>query len=170
MSIKFTTTLLRFGSKGEKTGWTYIEVSYEQAKALKPFNRKSFRVKGMLDGYRFAGAALIPMGEGNFIMAVNATMRKAIRKVHGDDVVVELSLDKAPFVFDEDLMEVLSMEKQASAFFWSLPKSHQHYFSKWISSAKTKDTKAKRIAQAIVALERKQRFNEMLRAQKEQKR
>src|SRR5438128_1863102 len=130
MPVKFTTTLLKFGSKGEKTGWTYIEVSYEQARTLKPYNRKSFRVKGRLDDYKFAGAALIPMGEGDFIMAINATMRKAIKKEHGDKVEVELSLDKAPFILDNDFQEALRFEKKASAFFWSLAKSHQRYFNK----------------------------------------
>jgi hypothetical protein len=167
--IKFTTTLLKFGSKGEKTGWTYIEISYEQAKILKPFNRKSFRVKGMLDNYRFAGVALLPMGEGGFIMAINATMRKAIKKEEGDNVVVELSIDNAPFILEKDFQEALRFEKTASAFFWSLPKSHQRYFNKWIESAKTKETKFNRIAKAILALERKHGYGEMLRDLKKTK-
>ena len=34
--ITFTTTLQKFNSKGEKTGWTYIEISEQQAQKLKP--------------------------------------------------------------------------------------------------------------------------------------
>jgi hypothetical protein len=86
--IKFSTTILRFDSQGEKTGWTYIEVSAALAQKLYPGNKKSFRVKGKLDQYEFEGAALIPMGEGNFILALNSTMRKGIKKQKGDKLMV----------------------------------------------------------------------------------
>ena len=169
MYIKFTTTLLKFGSMGEKTGWTYIEIPEELAKKLKPGWRKSFRVAGRIDMHPIKGVAVLPMGEGDFILPVNATMRKALRKVHGDEVLVEIHEDSSPFKFDKDFKEALLFEKQANLFFQSLPKSHQRYFSKWISAAKTKETKANRIAKAIVALERKQNYAEMLRAQKKER-
>ncbi|MEI9933350.1 MAG: DUF1905 domain-containing protein [Ferruginibacter sp.] len=69
---------MKFGEQGEKTGWSYILVKKEIAEKLKPGNKKSFRVKGKLDEYSIKGIALVPMGEGNFIMAINATMRKAM--------------------------------------------------------------------------------------------
>ena len=62
--VKFTTAILKFDKKGEKTGWTYIVISADIARKLKPGNKKSFRVKGKLDHYSFAKTALLPMGEG----------------------------------------------------------------------------------------------------------
>jgi hypothetical protein len=169
MYIKFTTTILKFGEMGEKTGWRYIEIPHALAKQLKPGWKKSFRVEGKLDAYLIKGVALIPMGEGDFIMPINATMRKAIKKEHGDEIKVELYPDETPFKIDKDLKEALVFEKKANIFWHSLPKSEQRYFSKWISSAKTNETKANRIAQAIVGLERKLKFGPMLRDLKKRK-
>jgi len=169
MQIKFTATILKFGDMGEKTGWRYIEIPHDLAKQLKPGWKKSFRVKGKLDAFPIKGVALLPMGEGDFIMPLNATIRKGIKKEHGDEVKVELQEDHAPFKIDKDLKEAITFEKEANIFWNKLPKSEQRYFSKWISSAKTKETKSKRIVQAIIALERKQKFGPMLRALKEQK-
>jgi uncharacterized protein YdeI (YjbR/CyaY-like superfamily) len=65
-----------------------------------------------------------------------------------------------------EFMECLTDEPEALQFFNSLTGSHQRYFSKWIESAKTDDTKAKRIAQSINAFLKKQGFPEMMRANK----
>src|SRR5215831_3491584 len=92
--IQFTTTLLQFAEQGEKTGWTYIRISAKLAGQLKPGNKKSFRVKGKLDDYVIKGVALMPMGDGEFIMPVNGTMRKGIGKRKGATVKVQLQEDK----------------------------------------------------------------------------
>ena len=86
--IKFSATLLKFAEQGEKTGWTYIEVPAEIAQKLKSNNKKSFRVKGYLDDYYFEGKALLPMGEGIFIMALKTEITKAIGKRKGATVSV----------------------------------------------------------------------------------
>ena len=86
--LQFNTILKQFNEQGEKTGWTYIEIPAKIAQQLKPGNKKSFRVKGRLDNYEIKGVALMPMGEGDFIMAVNATMRKGIGKRKGDKLKV----------------------------------------------------------------------------------
>lgn len=83
MMVRFTTTIKKFGAKGEKTGWTYIEVPVDMAQELKPDNKKEFKVKGKLDKYAIKRISLIPMGGGLFIMALNADMRKAIGKKRG---------------------------------------------------------------------------------------
>ncbi|HYJ64643.1 MAG TPA: DUF1905 domain-containing protein [Parafilimonas sp.] len=81
--VKFTTTILKFNEQGEKTGWTYIEIPADIAQQIKPNNKKSFRVKGKLDNYAIKSIALLPMGNGNFIMPLNAAMRKATGKRKG---------------------------------------------------------------------------------------
>lgn len=167
--VQLTTAMKRFASQGEKTGWTYIEVPADIAQKLKPGNRKEFKVKGKLDKHPINRVSLLPMGGGIFIMPVNAAMRKAIGKKHGAMVSVQLAEDKSEFVFNNDLIECLSDEPEALTFFRTLPGSHQRYFSKWIDSAKTEQTKAKRIAQTVTALAKKFNYGEMLRALKKEK-
>jgi Domain of unknown function (DUF1905)/Bacteriocin-protection, YdeI or OmpD-Associated len=161
--IKFTAPILKFDKQGEKTGWTYIEILAEQANKLKPNNKKSFRVKGRLDNFSIKGIALLPMGEGDFIMPLNAAIRKGIGKKKGATLQVQLLVDDAPPPLSAELLACLEDEPKAKAFFNQLPKGEQNYFSKWIESAKTEPTKAKRIAQAINGFTRGLTFGPMIR-------
>lgn len=163
MFVKFTTIIRRFGKKGEKSGWTYIEIPSDIAIKLKPNNKKSFRVKGKLDNFQFHRTALLPMGKGDFILPLKAEMRKAIGKQNGAMLNVQIEEDKSQFVFNQDFMLCLKEEPGAHSFFRKQPGSHQRYFSKWIDTAKTETTKAKRIAMAINALSRGFGFAQMLR-------
>lgn len=167
--IEFKATLLKFDNKGEKTGWTYIEIPADLAEKLKPGSKKGFRVKGTLDQHKISMVALLPMGGGSFILPVNVTMRKGIGKKHGAMVHVKLEEDKKPFQFNKDFLECLADEPAAQAFFNTLTGSVQRYFSKWIDEAKTDETKARRIAQAVSALSRSTSFPEMIRNLKEEK-
>src|ERR1700678_4494598 len=140
--IRFRTKIERFQEMGEKTGWTYIRIPCKLAQQLKPDNKKSFRVKGRLDDHAITGMALIPMGEGDFIMALNAAVRKAIGKIKGDPLLVELEVDTKAIVPPKDLLECLADEPEALKYFKSLPKSHQNYFGSWIKAAKMEATRA----------------------------
>jgi hypothetical protein len=167
--VRFTGTILQFADKGEKTGWSYIAIPGNIARKLKPGNKKSFRVKGKLDQYPIHGIALLPMGDGNFIMALNANIRKAIKKGKGATLNVCLEVDdKAPKP-PQVLMRCLKDSPVAMAFFKSLPNSHQNYFGVWIKNAKTEETQARRIARAIIALEKKAHFGLMMQSIKEEK-
>src|SRR3954467_7169139 len=122
--VQFTTTIQKFKEQGEKTGWTYIQIPAEIAQQLKPGNKKTFRVKGKLDDYSFTGIALIPMGGGDFIMALNATIRKAIKKRKDAKLQVQLAADDQYKVQPSaEFSECLADEPQALAFFNTLPKS-----------------------------------------------
>ena len=165
--IKFTTTIQKFTSQGEKTGWTYIVIPAELAQQLSPGNKKSFRVKGKLDKHSISGMALIPMGEGNFIMALKADLRKAIGKQKGATLQVALAVDTVPYQVNSLLLHCLEDEPAAMQYFKSLTSSHQHYFSKWIESAKAEPTKTKRIAMAVNAMSKRMDFGQMLRSAKD---
>jgi len=166
--VTFTTLIQQFAEQGEKTGWTYIEVPAAIAEQLMPNHKKGFRVKGKLDAYTFSGIALLPMGEGNFIMALKADIRKQIKKRKGDSLKVQLAVDEKPYELCAEFVECLNDEPKAMAYFNTLPRGHQNYFSKWIESAKTVETKSKRIAQAVTALAKKMGYPEMVRFHKEQ--
>jgi hypothetical protein len=167
--IQFTTIILQFAAQGEKTGWTYIRVPAAQAQQLKPANKQSFRVKGKLDDHSIKGMALIPMGEGDFIMALNATIRKAIRKNKGAKLQVQLEVDKTKIEPPADLLECLADEPAALAHFRQMTKSHQNYFGNWVRSAKTDATRAKRIVRVVTAMVKKQDYGQMIRAGQQDK-
>ncbi|MFT3746841.1 MAG: YdeI/OmpD-associated family protein [Agriterribacter sp.] len=166
--ITFTAILQKFDEHGDKTGWTYIEVPADIAEKLNPGNKKAFRVKGKLDSYAIQGAGLIPMGGGKYLLAVNAAMRKGIKKNKGAMVKVQLMVDK-PYELSTELLDCLADEPAALTFFKSLPKAHQNYFSKWIESAKTETTRAKRIAMTVSATAKKWGYPEMIRSAKKEK-
>ncbi len=161
--IKFSAILQKFVNQGEKTGWTYIEVEAELAQKLNPEVKKSYRVKGMLDSYAFDGVSLLPMGKGSFILAVNAKMRKGIKKKIGSTINVQLSIDTFIKPLSFDFIECLKDELKAQHTFEGLTQSHKKYFSNWIESAKTDATKAKRITRAIMALSLGYGYPEMIR-------
>lgn len=167
--VKFTAALLQFNEQGEKTGWTYIQVPQDIAEQLKPGNKKSFRVKGKLDNFKITAVALMPMGDGSFIMPVNASMRKGIGKRKGAMVTAILETDNAPLKLNEDFIACLNDEPAALSYFNNLPRSHRNYFSKWIDGAKTEQTKTKRIAMAVSALARQMGYGEMMQEQKAKK-
>jgi hypothetical protein len=164
--VRFSCRILKYGKKGEKTGWTFIEVPDDVSERLFPGNRRSFRVKGKLDDYEINGVALLPMSGGGFIMPFNATMRKGTGKRDGAMLNVMLQMALKEIVLNRELMKCLADEPDALSFFKQLPKSHQNYFSKWIDTAKTPETKAKRIARTLNALSQKMHYGQMLQAGK----
>lgn len=161
--IQFTAVIQKYKTMGEKTGWTFIEIPDGIPEQLKPGHKKEFKVKGKLDDYAFKQMPLYPVGGGKFIMALNADVRRAIAKRQGATVDVKIAADNSAFQFNHDLMECLNDEPAALQHFNRLTGSHQRYFSKWIDSAKTEPTKAKRIAMAVTALARKMGYPEMIR-------
>ena len=164
--IEFQAIIEKFQQKGEKTGWSYIEIPNELSEQLLPGHKKSFRVKGSLDSFYFTFLALVPMGDGNFILPLNASIRKNIRKHKGDVLQVKLEVDTEEKPFSQEFMQCLEDEPAALDFFSTLPKGHQRYFSNWIETAKTDTTKAKRIAQSVSALALGLGYPEMIRMNK----
>jgi hypothetical protein len=168
--VTFNTIILQFAEQGEKTGWQYIEIPADIAQQLKPNNKRSFRVRGMLDALVVSGMALMPMGKGGFIMALKAEIRKALHKNSGAMLQVSLEEDKDYKVeLPDDLKECFEFEPAAFDFFNGLAKSHRDYFIKWINGAKTSETRNKRIINTVNAMLRKWDYGQMMRAMKYEK-
>lgn len=161
--VEYSTTILQFAEKGEKTGWSYVCIPPDVAEKIKPGFKKSFRVKGKLDNYPIARQALLPMGNGEFILPLKAAVRKTIHKNKGAMVKLILEEDNRVLKISAELLECLSDSPKAEKKFKSLPPSHQMYYSNWIESAKTIGTKAKRIGLTIIAMEKNMTYGEMLR-------
>jgi uncharacterized protein YdeI (YjbR/CyaY-like superfamily) len=124
-------------------------------------------VKGKIDDHRIEKASILPMGEGDFILPLNKTMRKAIAKNTGAAVTMELEEDKRQLEIYPELIACLEDEPEAYQWFKQLTPSHQRYFSKWITDAKTPQTRAKRIASTVTTMLKKQGFAEALHLRSE---
>jgi hypothetical protein len=164
--MRFEAIIEKFGNMGEKTGWSYVRIPEGIALKLKPGNRKSFRVKGKLDKVPIERIALLPMGEGEFILVLKSELRRKLGKHEGDSLSLKLEPDERPPAIPELLMECLRDEPLALEFFNGLPLSHRNYFGTWIRTAKTEATRAKRVAESVNALAKKMNFGQMSRALK----
>lgn len=167
--VRFTAAIRKFDKQGEKTGWTYVEVPSEIASQICSGTKKSFKVKGKLDACEIVSVSLLPMGDGNYILPLNATLRKQLRKRKGDVLKLQLEVDRRKYSLNEEFMGCLADEPDALTFFNSFSPSTQQYYSKWIESAKMEPTRIKRIAMAINALQRKMEFGPMLREARDKK-
>jgi len=163
---KFKAIIHKFEKNGEKTGWSFIYIPIDISEALAPGNRKGFRVKGTLDKFPIEGVSILPVGDGEFIMPINAMMRKGTHKATGSTLSVSIEIDPKEYELNSDFVMCLEDAPPAYEHFKSLTRSHQNYFSKWIDSAKTEETKSKRITQSIQALSMRLGYSEMIRMNK----
>src|SRR6185312_7994139 len=102
--IQFTTIIKKFDKQGEKTGWSYVEIPEEIATQIKPGYKRSYRVKGYFDSYKIERTSMLPMGDGNFIIPLNAAMRKALGKRKGAEIKVSLEEDKRKVEINETFL------------------------------------------------------------------
>lgn len=168
--VTFEAEIERFSKMGEKTGWTFVTIPQDIANQIKPDCRKSFRVKGLLDELPVTGMSFIPMGEGDFILALNSSIRKQLKKEEGTKLHLQLEEDKTfKIEMPEDLELCLLEERHFLENFLSLPKSHQNYYINWLNTAKTEPTRIKRLTQIVIAMDKKQNFSEMMRSYKNDK-
>lgn len=165
--VQFIAKILKFGRKGEKTGWNYIEISKELADKIKKDTRRGFRVRGRIDELEVAGIALLPMGDGNFILPINTPMRKKLNKGK-DDLLTCFFEEDADFKIEMpfDLENLLINQIDLYDRFLNLSKSNRNYFIKYIDAAKTEITRKKRIDMTLEAVFKNFDFGKMIREEK----
>ncbi|RZK79601.1 MAG: DUF1905 domain-containing protein [Pedobacter sp.] len=168
--VSFKAEIERFAEMGEKTGWSYVFIPQALANQIKSNFKKSFRVKGYIDQVIISGMATVPMGEGDFIIALNGSLRKQLKKEKGAVVNVELEEDVTfKIEVPEDLDMCLCDEPHLIDNFMKLPKSHRNWYINWLNSAKTETTRTKRLVKIVSAMDRNMSFGEMKREGKEPK-
>jgi len=167
--VSFQAEIMKFGSMGEKTGWRYVEIPQAVLHQLKPGHKKSFRVKGVLDQIQIKGIALMPMGEGSFILVLKSELRKKLHKDAGKILELSLEEDLEERKLDPDFEACLDNDEKANQFFNTLALGHKMYFSNWISEAKTMETKEIRILAALKGLANHFDFGFMIRSRKKPK-
>ena len=140
--------LEKFPGKG---GWTYAVIP-----EIKPDPHAWFgwiSVKGFLDDVELPRCKLMPKGDGQLFLPVNATMRKKLKKQAGDTVrIVLFSADEAPLL-PEDIRACFEFEPpEALAAYQGLSPDEQHAHLKHINAAQTADTRANRIREMMDTL------------------
>ncbi|HEY9559178.1 MAG TPA: YdeI/OmpD-associated family protein [Anseongella sp.] len=165
--VQFSAEIERFEKNGEKTGWFYIVVPEATARKIKADNRQFFRVRGTINGREFAGLGLIPTGDGGFILAVNAGIRKTLEAGLGD--MLQLSVEEDTdfeITTPADLEICLADDPRLLENFMKFNKANRNYFINWINGAKTEPTRTRRIAMTVEAMELELDFGAMIRRDK----
>jgi hypothetical protein len=135
-----------------KGGWTYAALPGVKPDKSSPFGW--LKVKGSIDGFEIKNYKLMPMGNGNLFLPVKLDIRKKIGKKHGDQVKIILYPDHDPLEIPQEILDCFEDSPLAHKVFLSYTEGEQKSFIDWICSAKTDDTKAKRIATMISKLEK----------------
>ena len=161
--VTFVALIRRFEQMGEKTGWTYVEISADIAQQLNPEIKRSFRVKGMLDRIPVNGLALLPRGGGSFILPLNASWREKLKKMDGSMLQLHLEEDQDFKIDTPEDLRICLQEEGVLHSFNKLPKSHRNYFINWITSAKMIETRTKRMGMTINAMLMGFSYAEMIR-------
>ncbi|HMJ77243.1 MAG TPA: YdeI/OmpD-associated family protein [Iamia sp.] len=146
-SQTFTTTLWSAG--GNNVGIVVPE------DVLLAFDRgKRVPVVVTIDGDFQYRNTIASMG-GRYLISFNASTRAATGRGAGDEVEVRLDVDDAPRVVEvpDDLAAALAADPSAQAAWDALSYSKQRAHAEPIAAAKAEETRARRIAKTIAALQ-----------------
>ena len=102
-----------------------------------------------VNGYEYRTTAGV-MG-GRSMISISAAVRKATGLQGGDPIQVTLTVADAPRELEipADFAAALAADEQAAAFFGTLSNSLQRYHVDLITSAKTADTRQRRLDKAL---------------------
>lgn len=156
MLVKGKFLLEKFPGKG---GWTYAALPGITQDKSKPFGWLT--VKGSIDGYELKHYKLMPMGKGQLFLPVKASIRKKIKKEAGDVIDVILYKDDSIFEMPDEIIECFNNEPKASlASFLGFSEGEQKTYIDWIYTAKTEETKVRRIFQMMDRLKSNLKFHD----------
>ena len=143
--VAFRATILQAG----KTA-TGVVVPDEVVAALGAGKRPPVRVT--IGGYTYRSTVAV-MG-GKFMLGISAEVRDGAGVAGGDDVEIELVLDREPRVVTvpADFAAALDADAEARRFFDGLSYSNQRRFVEAIAGAKAAETRARRIATSVAKL------------------
>ena len=145
--MRFRTTILTAG----KTA-TGIEVPPEVVETFGASKRPPVRVT--VNGYTYRNTIAV-MG-GKYMVGVSAEHRAGARVGGGDVVDVDIELDDAPRTVEvpPGLAKALAKDKAAKATFDGLSYSNQRRHADGIASAKTDETRQRRLEKTLAELHR----------------
>jgi hypothetical protein len=147
--------LEKFPGKG---GWTYTAIPEVLQDKKAPFGW--VKVKGTIDTYEIKNYRLMPMGNGKLFLPVKADIRKKIGKKEGDYVHIILFADNDRTEIPEELLLCLLDNPTEHKTFLGYRDGEQKAFIDWIYSARTEETKIRRIAMTLDKLVNRQKFGD----------
>ena len=144
-TVRYRTEI--FGSGGTTTG---IPVPDEVLEALGGGKRIPVAVTIGSHTYQ----STVTPYQGRVLISLSSENRAAAGVAAGDEVEVTLTRETGPRTVEvpEDLRGAVDEDSQASAFFASLPPSHQKAYVTWITDAKKEETRRSRIESAVAML------------------
>ncbi len=143
-------TLARFPGKG---GWTYAPVGVLAGKPKTHFG--VLKVRGRMDEVVLDACHLMPMGQGQRFLPVNAALRKQLGKQAGDIVQLQLFAveDVAePGIALADFIECLAEVPAALRAFQELGPTQQQAWLRWVNEVRTDQQQISRVESALVQL------------------
>jgi bifunctional DNA-binding transcriptional regulator/antitoxin component of YhaV-PrlF toxin-antitoxin module len=145
-AVKFSSTL----ELGGRTA-TGLEVPADLVEALGGGKRPKVTVT--LAGYTYR-SSIAAMG-GRYLIPVSAEVRERTGVAAGDVLEVEVALDDAPREVEvpPDLAAALAADPAAAAAFTGLSYSHQRRHVLSVEGAKAAETRARRVAAVVAALQ-----------------
>ena len=147
---KGTYLLEKFPGKG---GWTYAAIPEITQDTSNPFGW--VEISGHINTFQLSHYKLMPMGKGQLFLPVRAAIRKKIKKEAGDWVEIDIYVDESPIEIPEEIMICFEYESaHLKETFLSFTPSEQKAYLDWIYSAKTEDTKTKRLLEMMLRLEK----------------
>jgi uncharacterized protein YdeI (YjbR/CyaY-like superfamily) len=102
----------------------------------------------------------MPLSNGSLFLPVRSEIRKKIGKKAGDWVKVVLYADDAPAEIPDELLSCLEEDSIAYEAFKSYTDGQRKEFIDWIYSAKTEDTRVKRIVETLNKLAKGRKFRD----------
>ncbi|RAJ80044.1 bacteriocin resistance YdeI/OmpD-like protein [Chitinophaga dinghuensis] len=132
-----------------KGGWTFIRLPEIPKNTQAYFGIR--KVYGTIDEHTLDTFSLMPNKGGLMMMAVNAAIRKAIKKQAGDTVHLVLfdSEPAAAEVIPEDFMECLQDEPAAWKAFQAMKKEEQQECIAWVLEITVTEARIQRMADTI---------------------
>jgi hypothetical protein len=136
----------------EQNGKTAVGFAVPEDVVLALGKGKRPPVRVSINGYTYR-STVAPMG-GRYLIGVSAENRAAAGVAGGETHDIELELDDAPRTVDlpADLAAALDAEPAARRTFDALSPSNQGYHVTLVTSAKTDETRQRRIEKSIAAL------------------
>ncbi len=143
--FRFTAEVIRPDGKG---AWYFIEFPHD-VQALFG-TRAAVRIKGALNGVEI-DRALMPTKSGCHVIALSGALRKQLKVREGEPVHAEIwkNPDQDELHLPEELVETLDFLPDFKAAWESITVGRRRGICHWISSGKSIETRAKRIAETL---------------------
>lgn len=144
----------RFPGKG---GWTYASLPGIVPDRNNPFGW--VKVRGFIDRYELSHYKLMPMGYGSLFLPVRKEIRKSIGKEAGDYAEILLYREHSSYAVPEEIRSCILLESPGLLqVLDNFTEGEQKAYVDWIQTAKTEETRAKRILDMMQRLERGLKF------------